>query len=439
MNTLIFLTFFLQSVLAQDYFITKYVNYEDLDTLPNPRDISNILGHQTKKGNPDGINALFIYFGQFIDHDISLTPTDKTKSCPIVLKQSDPLYKWNTNGTIPFTKSKKKLVNLNTNSLDLGSVYGDNPHQLAAVRNGSFIKMGDDGLMHRDEYGNFVCGDIRCNENTILIGFHTLFVLEHNRLAKNIQKRNPHLNDNQVFQKAKKRNTWQYQRIIYEEWLPILLGLKQFPHQKQSLYSDDFFSTVTFRFGHSIIPEEIHPGENLFDHYFKPNRLTNMTIMKKYMKGIMKIEQEEADLQMVDSLRNHLFPSSSQRLDLMALNIKRGRDHNLGSFLKYSSVYCKNPKSMMCFYKITKDMKLAKQLKKLYKSADRIDNFVGILSEPKYKKSLLGKTATLSILRHFQALAWNDPNFYSKDKGKTLKQLFKIHYGIKYKNIFKTS
>lgn len=438
MFLIFYLLFITQFAQAQDYFVTKYT--DNFGNLPNPREISNALGQQIKKGNSHNINALFIYFGQFIDHDISLTPTDPSKSCPIVLNHDDDLYKWNQNGSIPFTKSKKKLVNLNTNRLDLGSVYGDTLEQLEAVRgDGPFLRTGDNGLMHRDSEGNFICGDIRCNENTILIGFHTLFVWEHNRIAKKIQQRKPHWSNDKVFEKARKKNVWQYQRIIYEEWLPLLLGLKQFPHRQQYLYSDTYFSTVTFRFGHSMIPEEIHEGENLFDHFFKPNRVANKSILSKYMSGILKIQQEEADLQMVDSLRNHLFPSANHRLDLMALNIKRGRDHDLGSFLKYSDVRCNNPKSFWCFYKITKNVKLARKLKKLYKSANRIDNFVGVLAEPHYKNSLLGKTATLSILRHFQALAWNDPNFYSKTNGKdlNLKQLFKIHYKTKIHNIFK--
>jgi len=423
----------------QQYFVTEYININPLENLPSPRVLSNALGQQYKQGNPDGISSLFIYLGQFIDHDISLTPVNKTASQPICLEKDDPLYKWN-NGSMEFFKSQKKLINLNTNQLDLGNVYGDTLERREMIRgNNGLLKMGTDGLMHRDEDGNFICGDIRCNVNTILIGIHTLFVMEHNRLVKKIKQRNSKLSDEQIFKRAKQQNIHQYQKIIYEEWLPLLLGKNKIPKKNTPLYSDDYFSSVTFRYGHSMIPEHIlYRGEkeNLFDNFFKPLKITNMTILTDYMIGVQQVEQEDFDLEMVDSLRNHLFPSSGHRLDLMALNIQRGRDHHLGSYLKYSNTKCRNSRAFWCFYKITRDVKLAKKLKKLYKSADRIDNFIGVLSEPKFKKSLLGKTVTKSILRHFQSLAFNDPNFYSKTNYKSLKQLFKIHYKVVTNSIF---
>ena len=419
-------------------FVTKYVG--SFENLPNPRDVSNALGQQTKSGNPDKISSLFMYLGQFIDHDISLTPVDNSKPNPIPLNKKDPLKKWNKNGTMEFFKSQRQLRNINTNRLDLSSVYGDTQERLDLIRDGCspFLKTSNNGkLMHRDEKGNFICGDGRCNENSILIGFHTLFVLEHNRLAKKIQKRKPHLTHEEVFRKARRRNIHQYQTILYEEWLPLLLGLKQFPHKKVPLFSDTYFSTVTFRFGHSMIPNHLlydDKKETLFDNFFRPDKITNSSVLTKYMVGIQKVQQEEHDLEMVDSLRNHLFPNSQRRLDLFSLNVQRGRDHHLGSYLQYSTIYCKRPKSIMCFYKITKDMELAKKLKTLYGSANRIDNFVGILAEPRFRKSLVGKTATLSILRQFQALGFDyQPKKY---KTKTLKQLFKIHFESITQDIF---
>lgn len=421
-----------------EYFVTDYIDF--YENLPHPRDVSNTLGQQSKSGNPDGISSVFVYFGQFIDHDISLTPINKSNPQFIKLDKDDTLYHWNLNGSMEFFKSQRELVNMNTNKLDLSNVYGDTSERLAMIRDGTtpFLKLGNDGLIHRDDIGNFICGDIRCNENTILIGFHTLFLLEHNRIAKKIQEKNPSLSDDEIFKKAREKNIHQYQKIIYEEWLPLLLGLDTFPFESTHLYSNTFFSTVTFRFGHSMIPDHIlfrDTKESLFDNFFQPLKITNLSILTEYMIGIQKVEQEEFDLQMVDSLRNHLFPKSSQRLDLFSLNIQRGRDHNLGSFLKYANIYCHNPKSDNCFYKITKDNQLARKLKKLYSSANRIDNFVGILAEPRYNKSLLGKTATESILHHFQALAFDyNPNQYKS--AKTLKQLFKIHYQSCTDNIF---
>ena len=55
-----------------------------------------------------------------------------------------------------------------------------------------------------------------------LIAMHVIFVREHNRLAEMILSQNESLNDEQVYQLARKINTAQMQRITYSEYLPSL-------------------------------------------------------------------------------------------------------------------------------------------------------------------------------------------------------------------------
>ena len=47
-----------------------------MKTLPNPRDISNIVGAQEGPFTPNkhGLSILFTIWGQFLDHDITMTP-----------------------------------------------------------------------------------------------------------------------------------------------------------------------------------------------------------------------------------------------------------------------------------------------------------------------------------------------------------------------------
>ena len=76
-------------------------------------------------------------------------------------------------------------------------------------------------------YGSGTCyraGDIRANALPQLTVMHTLWMREHNRLAKLLSHVNPHWDDERIFQEARKIVTASIQHITYAEWLPALLG-----------------------------------------------------------------------------------------------------------------------------------------------------------------------------------------------------------------------
>lgn len=49
----------------------------------------------------------------------------------------------------------------------------------------------------------------------------------HNYLAMSLHKNNPHWNDNTLFNEARRILIAMYQIIIYEEYLPIVIGKKE--------------------------------------------------------------------------------------------------------------------------------------------------------------------------------------------------------------------
>ena len=114
----------------------------------------------------------------------------------------------------------------------------------------------------------FVAGDIRATEQPGLASIHSLFVLEHNRLANKISTEDPSMQDEELYQRARSLVIGQIQNIVYSEFLPIVLGPTKMEEYSLNLPSSgtttydksvnpgifNEFATFAFRFGHSLIP-----------------------------------------------------------------------------------------------------------------------------------------------------------------------------------------
>ena len=67
-------------------------------------------------------------------------------------------------------------------------------------------------------------GDFRTDENIALAGHQTLWLREHNRLVDILRKNKPNWKPDKIFQEARRINIAQYQHIIFNEFLPLLIG-----------------------------------------------------------------------------------------------------------------------------------------------------------------------------------------------------------------------
>ena len=209
------------------------------------------------------------------------------------------------------------------------------------------------------------------NEQPNLSVLHTVFLREHNRVASQLQQRNQAWSDERVFQEAKRFVNAEYQHIVYNEWLPVVLG-KQFINTYglfplASGYSQDYdtsfdpritneFATAAFRFGHSLIPHiinvyntvggELNPSFDLKQAFNKPQLLRLPGMLDGLVAGLTRDNSQRFvditllllmvvdiltrfDSGFVDDIRNHLFNGGQRGLDLIALNIQRGREHGI--------------------------------------------------------------------------------------------------------------
>ena len=83
-------------------------------------------------------------------------------------------------------------------------------------------------VQKNNKHGLNDAGDIRVNENLLLTSYHTIFVREHNRLAKIIYSKDPLLTDEEIYQAARNYVIALIQKITFEDWLPILISQKAY-------------------------------------------------------------------------------------------------------------------------------------------------------------------------------------------------------------------
>ena len=103
---------------------------------------------------------------------------------------------------------------------------------------------------------------------------HTLFLREHNRIAGLLAQVDPSLDDENIFQKARKILIAQMQHIVYNEYLPKIIGKTRMENlglrtliDGYTLYDGRIQASLSnahtgaaFRFGHSTIRRTFSDG-----------------------------------------------------------------------------------------------------------------------------------------------------------------------------------
>jgi len=260
---------------------------------------------------------------------------------------------------------------------------------------------------------------------------------EHNRIASELTRLNPRWSDDKIYQEARKINVAEYQHIIFKEWLPIIIGntfMKSyglFPREAgfSTDYSDSFdprinneFAGAAFRFGHSMVPSSFSSKSRsrsetvlqMSEQFFNPATLKSKGFVDGLLRGMAEQGSQLWDSSFVEDLRNHMFESSKGRggLDLVAVNIQRGRDHGLPGYNKYKEI-CTGEKARD-FNDLRKvmDASTIEKLKSVYRSVDDIDLYVGGFLEAAHGDSILGPVFKCIIGDQFARLKKGDRFFY---------------------------
>ncbi len=299
----------------------KYYGAEVCDTcvadndalLPNPRFISTRMYRESPNLEDKYMTHMFIIFGQFLDHDLDLSPEieveggcckghqlgydgqvrdlcfDVHRPCdapqyPIVKRTTPGADTPEPSGTNPDcmslgrsssfcnnTAGMREQFNGVTSFIDASMVYGSTQNTMSSLRRfiGGLKKTSKENLNHHEANDRqaAMAGDERVRENVLLACIHALFVREHNRLAKQFYEGlhigTPKEKDEEAFQKTRRLVGAQMQNIVYGQYLTVLLGSrsvieKQLFFDLSQKYEPDTnpgiknaFSTAAYRFGHS--------------------------------------------------------------------------------------------------------------------------------------------------------------------------------------------
>jgi hypothetical protein len=320
-----------------------------------------------------------------------------------------------------------------------------------------------------------VAGDVRANENLALTAVHTLFLREHNRIVDALPAR---LSDDQKFQIARRVVGAEEQRITYDEFLPAL-GVRLPPYRgydprtNPSLTNE--FAAVGYRV-HSMIHGEFEIGYRVIalnDAFFNPDLLEELG-EGPVLKGLTEEPQYKNDEQIDDALRSTLFeipgPNLRGVIDLGALDVQRGRDHGIPPYNALRRALGLNPRRsftaitgertdrmtqsvddphILDFTDLrdahrrrvvpgsdaagsdvrigTRRTTLAARLRAIYGTPEKVDAFVGMVSEQHVRGAEMGELQLALWRRQFTALRDGDRFFYAGDP--VLEQI-RRRYGI---------
>lgn len=462
---------------------------KDGTPLPSARFVSRSLVPDINQ--PDiRYSHLLMQFGQFLDHDLSHVPifrfpdnsgiqccgngqqviaSDlKHPACfPIEVPPGDPYIQGDCMNFVRSTIAPRidctfghaDQLNQLTHWLDGSQLYGNTNEQAESLRefSGGRLKATRDsnGRMDllpedlKDEDADcprqgqhcFQAGDKRVNEQIGLTSIHTIFFREHNRIAGELFHLNSHWDDELIYQEARAIVIAEYQHIIYNEWLPIIVGREyletfQILPLYQGYYTgydasvdgsvSNAFTTAAFRMGHTLVQGmfnlESGSGQTvgrlvLRDFFNNPHLLRQSGFIDLLNKGLLTQPIQRFDNFVTTELRDHLFQVRGQTggMDLIALNIQRGRDHGLPSYNEYRDL-CRLGKArdFSDLAPVIHPRKIA-NLQNIYASVDDIDLFIGGIHESPERGAVVGPTFACIIGDQFVRSKKGDRYFHDNE------------------------
>ena len=431
---------------------------------PSARAISNACAAQEGSIPNEALASDYLWqWGQFVDHDIDLSPTvDPAEPFDITVPAGDPFFDPQSTGEVTIGMDRsfyevdengvRQQINIITAFVDASNVYGSDEERAFALRmldgsgrlktsEGNLLPFNTTGLANAPTSQAphfFLAGDERANEQAALAALHTLFVREHNYWTEKLTEADPSLSGEELYQMARVIVAAEIQRITYDEFLPLLLGKRAIPpyqgyRPEVNPAIANCFSTAAYRLGHSMLSTQIlrldangqptNEGHlSLAAAFFNPSLLIDEGGIDPLLRGLGAQVCQRIDNFIIDDVRNFLFGApGSGGFDLASLNIQRGRDHGLASYNQTRRDYGLRP--VRNFSDITRDRQVQQNLADTYNSVEDIDLWVGGLAEQHVRGALVGPTYRAILGDQFRRLRDGDRFWYESYLSSSLVKL----------------
>ncbi|CAJ0581802.1 unnamed protein product, partial [Mesorhabditis spiculigera] len=389
-------------------------------------------------------NSLLMAFGQYISHDITKNSLSGQCACGdnsqlcfnIPIESNDERSKKvsciNMKRAIPACASQlgaiRQQVNENTAFIDASTVYHSNVRNAEGARTGAFLRTIVQQGMAFPPVKNpapmeFDVGDNRNSIFTGLAMFHTTFIRAHNKIAEQLQAINGHWNPDRVFHETRKIVGGVTQAIVYQEFLPTLLGpffdrlIPKYKGYDQTVDPSilNEFSAAAFRL-HGMI-QEFYPLKDvnqrtignvqMKDTFQQIQRLINGNFMDDMYRGMMGTPARSP--QRITTFMTETFIQS----DMGSVNIQRGRDHGLRSYNDYRKLCNLAPLKSFEEWPEVQDQIVRNRAKNIYNgNVDIVDLYVGGIVEEPVGNSVLGPTFSCIIAEQFTRLRDGDRFYY---------------------------
>ncbi|MGA8758713.1 MAG: heme peroxidase family protein [Stellaceae bacterium] len=221
--------------------------------------------------NDSTIPAIFTYFGQFIDHNIT-AQTDREIGLSRIATPDGNVMDLTP---LPSQEVAQKLINGRRPQLDLEQVYGDGP----ALGTGANLGETEADVLYdmqkhlkvvavppgfdvpRQPDGTAIIADMRNNENLNVSQLHCAFLLFHNNIVTKLVG-SP--SNDERYIRARRLARWAYQYVVINDYLrtvcdPVVVddilvnGNRYYAPNTDAAFLPLEFSVAAFRFGHSMI------------------------------------------------------------------------------------------------------------------------------------------------------------------------------------------
>ncbi|CAF4829679.1 unnamed protein product [Pieris macdunnoughi] len=438
--------------------------------LPSARLVSTDLANNSDVPNDRKTIALAVW-SQFIYHDLVHTPVRKTIHTDQPIRCCDnsglhltPRYlhpscmpitvpDWDPDMTVcmEYTRSvttyrgdctfgAAEQMNQATHFLDGSHIYGANSRDAASLRekSGGLLKtsiVDDEELLPlvgnpsekclvNSDGACFNTGDIRANLHPWLTAIHALFVREHNRIARSLAVLNPGWNSDKLYHEVRRIVVAELQHITYKYWLPALTGksIDQLYDSYDVGYNSDTdptitnaFATAAFHFVNSLLDQDIIlidgnvTSLRLKQTYFKPELIAKKGGLESVLLGMASQKAQDLDFNYDDDLRNHWLGS----LDVLAVDIQRGRDHGIPGYSQYRTLCGLSVATSFSHLTDVIPQEMVDKLSQIYEQVGDIDLVVGLMAEAPLPGSLIGPTATCFLREQLWRTRSGDRYFYT--------------------------